>query len=146
MREARWIPGPNCPPQAENRCPGKAHKQGEPCKRPVRGHCSDACPNCGNQWLREDCFQMEEHSCQCLFIQAMQDQARIMGAKRQQETVVLEAQRAEQARLDREGANAVIADVQERFEADRIALTQAASRREQELMEQVPHQTAAAQQ
>eukprot|EP00959_Pyramimonas_sp_CCMP1952_P120469 2519142-Pyramimonas_sp.AAC.1 len=42
--------------------------------------------------------------------------------------------------------NAVIADVQKSFEADRIALAQAASRREQELMEQMPYQTAAAQQ
>eukprot|EP00959_Pyramimonas_sp_CCMP1952_P283411 5924829-Pyramimonas_sp.AAC.1 len=42
--------------------------------------------------------------------------------------------------------NAVIADVQKRFEADRIALAQAASRREQEPMEQMSYQTAAAQQ
>eukprot|EP00959_Pyramimonas_sp_CCMP1952_P237003 4952999-Pyramimonas_sp.AAC.1 len=42
--------------------------------------------------------------------------------------------------------NAVIADVQKRLEADRIAQAQAASRREQELMEQMSYQTAAAQQ
>eukprot|EP00959_Pyramimonas_sp_CCMP1952_P411685 8627371-Pyramimonas_sp.AAC.1 len=108
-REARWNRGPDCPPRAENRCPGKAHKQDGPCKRPVRGNCSDVCPDCGNQRLCEDCFQMEEHHCQYLLIQAMQDQARFV--ERQQETMVLEAQRAERARLDREGMNAVIADV-----------------------------------
>eukprot|EP00959_Pyramimonas_sp_CCMP1952_P443048 9275172-Pyramimonas_sp.AAC.1 len=89
---------------------------------------------------------MEEHNCQCFFIQAMQGQDRITEAKRQQETVVLEAQRAEQARLDREEMNAVIADVQNRFEADRVALAQAASRRGQELTGQMSFQTAAAQQ
>eukprot|EP00959_Pyramimonas_sp_CCMP1952_P351927 7373638-Pyramimonas_sp.AAC.1 len=87
MREACWGRGPDCPPQAEIRRPAKAHEQGGLCKRPVCGNCSDACPNCGNQWLCEDCFQMEEHNCQCVFIQAMQDQARIMEAKRQGETM-----------------------------------------------------------
>eukprot|EP00959_Pyramimonas_sp_CCMP1952_P345169 7228625-Pyramimonas_sp.AAC.1 len=61
----------------------------------------------------------------------MQDQARFVEAKGQQETVILEAQRAEQARPDREEMNAVIADVRKRFEADRVAMAQAASRREQ---------------
>eukprot|EP00959_Pyramimonas_sp_CCMP1952_P461404 9481522-Pyramimonas_sp.AAC.1 len=87
MREACWNRGPDCPPRAESRCPGKAHKQGGPCKRPVCGNCSDVCPNCGNQWLCEDCFQMEEHNCSYLLIQAMQDQARYAEAKTQQEIV-----------------------------------------------------------
>eukprot|EP00959_Pyramimonas_sp_CCMP1952_P178811 3737770-Pyramimonas_sp.AAC.1 len=30
MREVCWNRGPDCPPQAESRCPGKAHKQGGP--------------------------------------------------------------------------------------------------------------------
>eukprot|EP00959_Pyramimonas_sp_CCMP1952_P154668 3235908-Pyramimonas_sp.AAC.1 len=59
----------------------------------------------------------------------MQDQARFIEAKRQQEIMVLEAQRAEQARLDREDMNAVIADVRRKLEADGVALTQAATRR-----------------
>eukprot|EP00959_Pyramimonas_sp_CCMP1952_P196338 4104932-Pyramimonas_sp.AAC.1 len=79
---------------------------------------------------------MEEHYCQCLLIQATQDQAAIIEAQRQQETMALEAQRAEQARLDREEMNAIIADAQKKFEADRLAMAQAASRREQEWIAQ----------
>eukprot|EP00959_Pyramimonas_sp_CCMP1952_P092810 1942141-Pyramimonas_sp.AAC.1 len=81
MREACWNRGPDCPPLAESRRPGKARKQGGPCKRPVCGNCSDVCPNCSNQWLREDCFQMEEHNCSYLLIQAMHDQARFVEAQ-----------------------------------------------------------------
>eukprot|EP00959_Pyramimonas_sp_CCMP1952_P240536 5026901-Pyramimonas_sp.AAC.1 len=75
----------------------------------------------------------------------MQDQARFVEAKTQQEIVVLEAQRAEQARMDREEMNAVIEDVRKKFEAERVPLAQAASRREQELMGQMSYQTTAAQ-
>eukprot|EP00959_Pyramimonas_sp_CCMP1952_P314320 6579878-Pyramimonas_sp.AAC.1 len=42
--------------------------------------------------------------------------------------------------------NAVIADAQKKFEVDRLALAQAASRRERELIAQMSSQTAAAQQ
>eukprot|EP00959_Pyramimonas_sp_CCMP1952_P449318 9408046-Pyramimonas_sp.AAC.1 len=100
MREARWDQGPGCPPKAECRCPGKARKAGGPCRRPARGDCSSARPKCGNHSLCEDCVQMEEHNCQCLLIQAMRGQAGAQGAQRQQEAMAIEAQRAEQARLD----------------------------------------------
>eukprot|EP00959_Pyramimonas_sp_CCMP1952_P158404 3312690-Pyramimonas_sp.AAC.1 len=42
--------------------------------------------------------------------------------------------------------NAVIEGVREKCEAERLALARAASKRERELMERMPHQTAAAQQ
>eukprot|EP00959_Pyramimonas_sp_CCMP1952_P381983 8004658-Pyramimonas_sp.AAC.1 len=89
---------------------------------------------------------MEEHNCQYLLIQAMQGEARALGAQRQHDTMALESQRADQARLDREKMNAVIADVQKKFEADRLAMAQAAGRRERELIAHMSSQTAAAQQ
>eukprot|EP00959_Pyramimonas_sp_CCMP1952_P198105 4143959-Pyramimonas_sp.AAC.1 len=41
MHETCWNYGPDCPPQAENRCPGKARKPDGACRRPVCGNCSD---------------------------------------------------------------------------------------------------------
>ena len=59
VRVACWDPGPNCPPTAENRCPGKAHKPGGPCGRPVCNACSGSCHKCSVQWLCEDCIAFE---------------------------------------------------------------------------------------
>eukprot|EP00959_Pyramimonas_sp_CCMP1952_P241991 5058486-Pyramimonas_sp.AAC.1 len=42
--------------------------------------------------------------------------------------------------------NTVIEDVRKTFEAERLAMAQAVRDREQELVEQTPHQTAAAKQ
>ena len=92
---------------------------------------------------------MEEHNCQYLLIQAMQEQARVQ-----------EAQRAEQARLDREKMDAFGADAQmklsdseaqkaaiaQQAEADKLAIAQAAQQREQELQAQLSANAAAAQQ
>eukprot|EP00959_Pyramimonas_sp_CCMP1952_P190677 3987965-Pyramimonas_sp.AAC.1 len=80
MREACWNYCPNCSPQAENRCPGKARKPEGACRRPVCRCCSCVCTNCSNQWLCVDCVPMEEHSCTYLQLQAMQDQARYVEA------------------------------------------------------------------
>eukprot|EP00959_Pyramimonas_sp_CCMP1952_P143438 3002874-Pyramimonas_sp.AAC.1 len=88
---------------------------------------------------------MEEHNCQCLLIQAMQDQARFAEAKTQQEIVALEAQRAEQARLDREEMKTQLLKMFGGSSRLIESLAQAASGRAQELMEQMSHQTAAAQ-
>eukprot|EP00959_Pyramimonas_sp_CCMP1952_P343347 7192043-Pyramimonas_sp.AAC.1 len=84
MRETCWHYGPNCPPQAENRCPGKARKPEGAGRRPACRYCSDACANCSNQWLCADCLPMGEHNCTCIHLQAMQDQARYVEAKTQQ--------------------------------------------------------------
>eukprot|EP00959_Pyramimonas_sp_CCMP1952_P177879 3717699-Pyramimonas_sp.AAC.1 len=144
MLETCWNCGPDCTPQAESRCPGKAHKPDGACRRPVCKSCSDVCPNCSNQWLRVDCLPMSEHSCTYLFIQALQDQARFVEAKTQQEFLTREAQRAEKARLDRQEMTATIEDVRKTFEAERLALAKAAREREQELVEQVCRRTAVA--
>ena len=56
VRVECWAPGPTCPPTAENRCPGKAHKPGGPCDRPVCKACSGTCPHCSVRWLCEDCI------------------------------------------------------------------------------------------
>eukprot|EP00959_Pyramimonas_sp_CCMP1952_P438884 9188520-Pyramimonas_sp.AAC.1 len=77
-------------------------------------------------------------------MQAMQDQARFVEAKTQQEFMTRESQRAENALLDREEMTATIEDVRKTFEAERLALAKAAREREQELAEQVRHQTAVA--
>ena len=99
---------------------------------------------------------MEEHNCQYLLIQAMQEQARAQEAQRQQEARALEAQRAEQARLDREKMDAFVADAQRKLsesdaiarqaEADKLAIAQAAQQREQELHAQLSANAAAAKQ
>eukprot|EP00959_Pyramimonas_sp_CCMP1952_P197667 4133995-Pyramimonas_sp.AAC.1 len=83
MRETCWNYGPDCPPQAENRCPGKARKPEGACRRPVFRNCSDVCTNCSIQWLRVDCTPMEEHNCTHLLLQAMENQARYVEAKTQ---------------------------------------------------------------
>ena len=90
----------------------------------------------------------------------MQEQARDQEAQRQQGTRALEAQGAEQARLDREKMGAFIADAQKRLsdseaqkaaiaqqaEADKLAIAQAAQPREQELQAQLSASAAAAKQ
>eukprot|EP00959_Pyramimonas_sp_CCMP1952_P307427 6434862-Pyramimonas_sp.AAC.1 len=43
MAEARWNPNPNCAPQAESGCPGKATRPEGACKNPACKSCSDVC-------------------------------------------------------------------------------------------------------
>eukprot|EP00959_Pyramimonas_sp_CCMP1952_P202140 4226674-Pyramimonas_sp.AAC.1 len=131
MRETRWNYGPDCPLQAENRCPGKAHKPDGACRRPVCRSCSGVCPNCSNQWLCVDCMPMAEHHCSYLLLQAMQNQARYVEAKTQQEFLARDAQRAEKAQVEREEMNAVVEDVRKTFEAERLAMAQVVREREQ---------------
>eukprot|EP00959_Pyramimonas_sp_CCMP1952_P243768 5095690-Pyramimonas_sp.AAC.1 len=85
---------------------------------------------------------MSEHNCAFPRVRAMQDQARFVEAKTQQEFLQREAQRAEKARLEREEMTATVEYVRKTFEAERLALASAAREREQELVEQVRHQTA----
>eukprot|EP00959_Pyramimonas_sp_CCMP1952_P365586 7656740-Pyramimonas_sp.AAC.1 len=87
---------------------------------------------------------MGEHSCTYLQLQAMQDQAVYVEAKTQQEFLARAAQRAEKARLDREGMQAVVEDFRKTFEAERLAMAQAVREREQELLGQISCQTTAA--
>eukprot|EP00959_Pyramimonas_sp_CCMP1952_P114067 2385377-Pyramimonas_sp.AAC.1 len=89
---------------------------------------------------------MEEHNCSCLLIQAMQNQARFVEAQTQQEFLAREAQGAEKARLDREEMNAVVEDARKTFGAERLAMALAVREREQQLVGQMPHETAAAKQ
>eukprot|EP00959_Pyramimonas_sp_CCMP1952_P312076 6531826-Pyramimonas_sp.AAC.1 len=85
---------------------------------------------------------MSGHNCTFPLMQAMQNQARFIEAKIQLEHLQREAQRAEKARLEREEMTSTIEDVRKTFEAGRLALARAAGEREQELVEQVRHQTA----
>eukprot|EP00959_Pyramimonas_sp_CCMP1952_P069677 1454471-Pyramimonas_sp.AAC.1 len=80
---------------------------------------------------------MEEHNCTYLHSQAMQDPARYVEAKTQQEFLAREAQRAEKARLDRQETQAVVEDFRKTSEAERLAVAQAVRKRGQELLEQM---------
>eukprot|EP00959_Pyramimonas_sp_CCMP1952_P200483 4193314-Pyramimonas_sp.AAC.1 len=73
---------------------------------------------------------MEEHNCTFLQLQAMQDQARYVEAKTQQEFLARDAQRAEKARLDREEMHAVGEDFRKTLEAERPAMAQTVEKRE----------------
>eukprot|EP00959_Pyramimonas_sp_CCMP1952_P421711 8834413-Pyramimonas_sp.AAC.1 len=63
IMEARWNPNPNCAPQAESRCPGQANWSEGACRNPVCKSCSDVCNKCNKQWLRTECYPMDEHNC-----------------------------------------------------------------------------------
>eukprot|EP00959_Pyramimonas_sp_CCMP1952_P217719 4553569-Pyramimonas_sp.AAC.1 len=76
---------------------------------------------------------MSERNCACLLMRAMQDQARCVEARAQQEFMTREVQRAEKARLDREEMTATIEDFRRTLEAERLALANAAREQEQEL-------------
>eukprot|EP00959_Pyramimonas_sp_CCMP1952_P354942 7435223-Pyramimonas_sp.AAC.1 len=136
MHDACWNWTSDCAPQAESRCPGKAHEPEGACRRPACKSCSDVSLKCSNQWSYVDCFPMSEHSCTDLLILAIQGQARLVEAKTQQEFLASGAQRAEKARLGREEMTATIEDVRKTFEAERLALAKAARERERELVEQ----------
>eukprot|EP00959_Pyramimonas_sp_CCMP1952_P018775 396769-Pyramimonas_sp.AAC.1 len=61
--EACWNPNPDCAPQAESRCPGKANGPEGACRNPVRKSCSDVCNKCNAQWPCTECCPMGEHNC-----------------------------------------------------------------------------------
>eukprot|EP00959_Pyramimonas_sp_CCMP1952_P199337 4169697-Pyramimonas_sp.AAC.1 len=81
--EVCWNPTPGCAHQAENRCPGKANQPEGACRNPACRNCSNVCNKCNMLWLRTECYPMDEHNCTHLFLQSIQDQARLAEANTQ---------------------------------------------------------------
>eukprot|EP00959_Pyramimonas_sp_CCMP1952_P190576 3985799-Pyramimonas_sp.AAC.1 len=71
---------------------------------------------------------MNEHNCAYLLIQAIQDQARLVEVKTQQEFLASEAQLAERARLDREEMIATMEGVRKTLEAEKARSSQGCER------------------
>eukprot|EP00959_Pyramimonas_sp_CCMP1952_P003976 83581-Pyramimonas_sp.AAC.1 len=86
---------------------------------------------------------MGEHNCTYLFLQSIQDQARLAEANTQREFLTTEANLAGRARTDREELIESVIEARKTFEAERVALAMASREREQALIEHLYNQTEA---